>query len=110
MKKTIVALLVFAFILAVVAVPSFACLCTFTPGAVHHPSTAAYKATIVLNTIDSGAHLSWVRIVTNKGETSYVEAQGEKDLGVYKESSDPWADYYYGMSYDYIMSYGTNPN
>ena len=28
MKKTIVALLVFAFILAVVAVPSFACLCT----------------------------------------------------------------------------------
>ena len=108
MKKTIVALLVFAFILAVVAVPSFACLCTFTPGAVHHPSTAAYKATIVLNTIDSGAHLSWVNIVTNKGKTSYVEAQGEKDLGVYK--SGDWADYYYGMSYDYLMSCGTNPN
>ena len=109
MKKTIVALLVFAFILAVVAVPSFACLCTFTPGAVHHPSTAAYKATIVLNTIDSGDHRSWVNILTNKGETSYVEAKGEENLGVYKESDD-WAFYYYGMSYDYIMSCGTNPN
>ncbi len=110
MKKTIVALLVFAFILAVVAVPSFACLCTFTPGAIHHAAGAAYKATIVLNTIDSGAHVSWVRITTNKGETSYVSAQGEEDLGVYKESTDPWAFYYYGMSYDYLMSYGTNPN
>ncbi len=110
MKKTIVALLVFAFILAVVAVPSFACLCSFTRGVVHHPSTAAYKATIVLNTIDSGAHVSWVSITTNKGETSYVSAQGEKDLGVYKEASGDWASYYYGMSYDYVMSYGTNTN
>ncbi len=109
MKKTIVALLVFAFILAVVAVPSFACLCTFTPGTVHHPSAFAYKATIVLNTIDSGAHVSWVSITTNKGETSYVSAQGEKDLGVYKESGN-WAFCNYGMSYDYIMSYGTNTN